>query len=163
MAILIRKTANSESTVRTGRGGRKEKSAEKQLNQTVKTTLTKADLEGLQQHFRQHTVGQKISFAEYVRQLLLTRTDRKSGSEERSSLLAIQLELAEIENRLSLIVGDTARQNTAILIKEMSASMSANELKEGQEKLLLRQNLDRLEATIKQISQWLYDCSPEKI
>ena len=71
MAILIRNKQNDRSTVRTGRGGRKQKNEEKQLNQTVKTTLTKPDLEGLQQQYRERTVGQKISFAGYIRQQLL--------------------------------------------------------------------------------------------
>ena len=145
--------------VRTGRGGRKEKSEEEQLNQTVKTTLTKADLKGLQQHFSRHTVGQKISFAEYVRQLLLARTDRKNGSDDRLTLLAIQLELAEIGSRLNLIVGDTGQQDTVFLTR----GLFVNETEEGLERLMVKQNIDRIEAIIKQISKWLYDCSPEKI
>ncbi|KAB7726666.1 hypothetical protein F5984_23855 [Rudanella paleaurantiibacter] len=147
----------------TGKGGRKEKSEEQQLTQVVKTTLTKTDLEGLQRAYKQQTTGQKISFAEYIRQQLLAKSDPKSGNEERSKLLSIQLELAEIGSQLGQILGKIRQQEGLTLPESDPDGGSETDSEKEQLQLRLAQNLDCVEATIKQISQWLYDCSPEKI
>lgn len=147
----------------TGRGGRKEKSEEQQLTQVVKTTLTRTDLEVLQRAYKQQTAGQKISFAEYIRQRLLAKSDPKSGTEERSKLLSIQLELAETTSQLSQILSAITRHEGLTLPESGTDCGSETDSEKEQLQLRLAQNLDRVKATIKHISQWLYGCSPEKI
>ena len=147
----------------TGRGGRKEKSEEQQLTQVVKTTLTRTDLEVLQRAYKQQTADQKISFAEYIRQQLLAKSDPKSGTDERSKLLSIQLELAEMGSQLGQILGEIRRQEGLALADSVPDGESESGSNDESLQLRLGQNLEQIEGIIRQISQWLYDCSPEKI
>lgn len=145
------------------RGGRAKKVEESQLSQVVKTTLTKADLRWLEEQYRKETVGQKVSFAQYLRQRLLKKVSRQEPGKERADLLAIQLELAQIRELLE----DSAKMNKNVEKRESISQIdrSANEsnVKFIEIKSENVVHIQYISALIKQISTWLYDSSPEKI
>lgn len=146
-----------------GRGGRAKKVEESQLSQVVKTTLTKADLGWLEEQYKNETVGQKVSFAQYLRQRLLKKVSRQEPGKERAALLAIQLELAHIRELLE----GSAKMGKNVERREGISQMSGIDNESNVEFIEIRSenvvHLQHLSALIKQISTWLYDSLPEKI
>lgn len=146
-----------------GRGGRAKKVEESQLSQVVKTTLTKADLGWIEEQYKKETVGQKVSFAQYLRQRLLKKISRQEPGKDRADLLAIQLELAQIRELLegSVKMDKNVERREGIYQMNRSANESNVKFIEIQSENVV--HLQHLSALIKQISTWLYDSLPEKI
>lgn len=146
-----------------GRGGRAKKVEESQLNQVVKTTLTKADLGWLEEQYKKETVGQKVSFAQYLRQRLLKKISRQEPGKERADLLAIQLELAQIRELLegsAKIDNNVERIEGRSQMKGIADESNVKSIEIQSENVV---HIQHLSALIKQISTWLYDSLPEKI
>lgn len=156
-------TAIRQQNVATGRGGRTPKQVEKQVDQVVKTTLTQHDFSKLQAAYKQETVGQKVSFAEYIRRRLMQSARPEKERVSRREALTIQLELAEIRNQLDEQKGPTIATNQTQTDYQSLVNMTNTEEKTSNTDPQLAATLHRLEEIVQQISTWLYGSSPEKI
>ena len=145
------------------RGGRKPKNTKEQLDKTVKTTVTEADLNRLQTDFKQETHGQKLSFAEYIRKRLLTNGKTEVNGFNRADILTIQIELAQISEQLKqwATTKSVTKPTQSIVKSDADPRREVqNVIGESVENPLM---IERIDAAITQISTWLYGSSPEKI
>ncbi|MBO0936429.1 hypothetical protein J2I47_07705 [Fibrella sp. HMF5335] len=146
-----------------GRGGRTQKKQEEQVSEVVKTTLTLDALEKLQAEYKRETAGQKVSFAEFIRQRLTMGSRSQEREVQRAAALALQLELADIKDQLKRIESTIQEQHLSNHQEKIQANWATIFLSSGIDSVKFEPVSERLEETIKQISRWLYGSSPEKI
>lgn len=146
-----------------GRGGRTRKKEEQQVNRTVKTTLSGDDFAWLHSDYKRETIGQNVSFAEFIRQRLLAAKRAGEKANSRADALMIQMALAEMREELQgLTTGGNDHQEG--VNSEVNHPEGSNKLQDNPQALgNLAFISQRLTVAIKEISIWLYGSSPEKI
>ncbi|RYC66509.1 hypothetical protein [Spirosoma sordidisoli] len=146
-----------------GRGGRTRKKEEHQVNKTVKTTLTGKDFDWLETEYKRETTGQKVSFAEFIRQRILSTKRVGERANQRAEALTIQMTLSEIRDEIQILASyktDTVEYSSG---EEGEQKHSQHERESATAASQLLAISQQLTETIKGISIWLYGSSPEKI
>lgn len=146
-----------------GRGGRTRKKEEYQVNKTVKTTLTGKDFDWLETEYKRETTGQKVSFAEFIRQRIVSTKRVGERANQRAEALTIQMTLSEIRDEIETLVRQIPGTEGGVSLEKYSPESGVHERNRNHNLAQLPQITQRINESIKEISTWLYGSSPEKI